>query len=202
MNGLNFFIFIFLLVVINSILVKSIILYLIIIILVCRYFYLKYNYKQHLKMLATELKQSIIYSPINGKIENIVDNENGIIITFKHNFIKSNDLCIPYTGLINDVNFDSKVFGQLKENNLAEKTTYSFKIKTKTGFIKINIQSVFKVLNLLSIIQDGDFCQVGSIMGEIPRMGKLFLKLPLGVKTNLKIGENVSMGKSPIAFWS
>lgn len=176
-------------------------LYLIIIGSYSAHLYKKLQYRKHLQVLSAEFQSEFIYSPINGTVKEIEDNEGVKSIIIQHQLFQGADLCLPMKGVIGDlaVNFDKYgSFSRMRNDS----GTLSFSINDESKKIVMNIFSRVIPLRLLPVIQNGDRGKIGAIFGQMPWLGHVKLTLEGQCKIKLNVGDKVTLGGTPIASWS
>ena len=187
---------------INLIFFRSITLFSIFTFFYLKYLYKKFKNRKRLSVLAAEFEQNLVYSPITGRIVFKSKSQHTHEIYIQHSFFESSDICLPITGEVRSVSSYHKVFGGVKK---AKQGSFSYILELVSSDGTIVTMSMLNrtiIPNSISIIKEQDQGNIGAVFGQISWKGLIKINLPLNYIVNLKEGDKVVLGETPIATWS
>lgn len=146
-------------------------------------------------IVSGEFKNGFVYSPITGIVENIIIKESNNVISCHSSLYLPTMIGMPLTGEVfnlSQVTSGSRSFFESKK--------FEISIKAKHLVLKMNvIMSKFQYIN--NNLRAGDIGQTGAMISILPAFSKLEIIIPKKYTLNVKVGDRVHFGKTPLATW-
>ena len=173
----------------NLFYLNSIILYILLLFFVGNLIINLIEHRNQLKIVKAEFQSGLIYSPISGRVINIIEDQTSTSVHLKSAWYQLSSICFPTRGEVETLEYSLK-----KSFN-----SQSLRILMNCAQSKIELcmSSAFYVKNDF-LIREGDIGDAGAIFSYLPFNGSLEIRLPPGAKVSVRIGDNVLMGKTTL----
>ncbi len=167
----------------------------VLVVLILRKIVTHFQQRNQFDIVSGEFKNGFVYSPITGIIENIKVKESNSVISCHSSLYLPTMIGMPLTGEVfelSQVGFSSRSFFERKK--------FEVSIKAKHLVLKMNvIMTKFQYIN--NNLRAGDIGQTGAMISIMPAFSTLEIIIPKKYTLNVKVGDRVQFGKTPLATW-